>query len=300
MTETPVKQSISFSLAVENSPLSEVTAAYIEMGKGPVLLFLHGFSSDATIWSTITLELQQSFRCICLDLLGFGGSSQLEGIDYRVESQVLFATGFMTAMGIDHTFLVGHSLGGWITASLAIAMPEAVSGIVLLAPAGVAEDLPRFSVLKPLSWETSIIDGLLNLSAPIARFLRQEVAIAQLRFIRQQFLTDPVFQAWMARAFRLEISDELVTDAIQDICAPTLIIAGAKDEMIPLWHCEYYHSKIPEATIEILLEADHLLPTRNSGTITPMIYSFIDGVESDDCRSNPSELIQDCPSRLIK
>jgi pimeloyl-ACP methyl ester carboxylesterase len=56
--------------------LQDYTVAYAEQGQGTPLLFLHGFLGNGSNWQSIIPELQSDYRCIAIDLLGFGHSSK--------------------------------------------------------------------------------------------------------------------------------------------------------------------------------------------------------------------------------
>ena len=275
----PKKSNISFKLSVEGKPESKVSAAYIDIGDGPAILFIHGFFSDTTVWEGIINNLKDKYRCISLDLLGFGNSSRLE-IEYRVDSQVAFSKKFMETLGITSFFVVGHSLGSWIASRLELAASQSVLGLVLLAPAGVGEYLEPYRVLIPFSWKTPVIDWLIRLVAPLMKLLGNEKLVQEIRFIREKFLYDPVFQVWIQRAFRLEISDELIYDDAKNIHSPTFIICGESDEMIPVEFGEHLEANISEAKLHIIPGADHQLPSKYFQILSDLTLDFVSGVEA--------------------
>ncbi len=266
------KQTVTFKVSLESTE-QEVTAAYLVMGDGPVVLLLHGFLCEASYWSRVTQHLQGHYRCICLDLLGFGDSSRPE-IDYTVESQVVFVQQFLHTLAVDCCYLMGHSLGGWVAASYAL-QTNSLLGLILVAPAGMAEDLLRFQVLRPLSWQTPVIDSLLAVLSPFAFLCQQSDFMKMLNFYRQQLRFEPVMQAWCRRIFKLETSTELLSQDIERLRWPTLIIAGEADQIIPLWHCQAYARKIPGAQLEVIDGADHFLPRRHGELISAFCHHFM-------------------------
>lgn len=270
------KKTVSFVLSVEDHPPKVMSAAYIDVGIGPTILFVHGFSTDATVWTPFIDILKTQYRCISLDVLGFGDSSKLD-IDYRVESLTLFTKKFMETLQIDKYYAIGHSLGGWIIASLDLATNKSIKGLILLAPAGIAEDIGKFQKFKPLSWETPIIDWILRALFLIGKVLNRSYTLQKILSLRYQFLYEPVFRAWMKRAFNLKESDELLKDKAIHIKSRTLIIAGESDEIIPLWHCEHYNSCIPNSTLRVIPNADHHLLANNAEQIASLIKSFLNG-----------------------
>lgn len=278
-TESMVtKSNISFALSVEGKPESQVNAAYMDIGNGPAILFIHGFFSDASVWEGITNNLKDKYRCISLDLLGFGNSSRLE-IEYKVDSQVAFSKKFMEILGIESFFVVGHSLGSWTASRLELAASPSVLGLVLLAPAGVGEYLEPYRILIPFSWKTPVIDWLIRLVSPLLKLLGQEQLVQEIRFIRERFLHDPVFQAWIRRAFRLEISDELINEDAKNIHSPTFIICGESDETIPVEFGEHLEANISKAKLHVIPGADHQLPTQYCQILSDLTLDFLTSVE---------------------
>ena len=278
--DTVTKRQTSFALCLESSQTTTVKAAYLEIGSGPVVLLLHGFLSEANCWNTVTQRLQHHYRCISLDLLGFGNSSKPE-IDYKIESQVSFIHQFMKALEIDSFYLMGHSLGGWIAASYALAHPESVLGLTLVAPAGISEELHKYQVLKPLSWSTPIIDGLLRLASPLFALINQKEAFNTLQFYRSQLLYEPIMKAWFRRIFKNELSSELILEDIQNISSSTLIIAAELDQVIPFWYCQTYNSKIPSSQLQIIAGADHYLPKKNGETLAKLFDRFVSSIRGE-------------------
>lgn len=267
------KQKVTFNVNLESTE-HQVTAAYLVLGEGPVVVLLHGFLSEATYWSRVTQYLQSHYRCICLDLLGFGDSSR-PNIDYTIESQVAFVQQFVQTLSVDCFYLMGHSLGGWVAASYALQKTNSLLGLMLVAPAGMAEDLPRFQVLRPLSWRTPLIDGLLAVLSPLASLFRQNDVVKILKFYREQLLCEPLMKAWFRRIFSLEVSTELMSQDIELLRLPTLIIAGEVDRIIPLWHCQAYAQKIPGSQLEVIEGADHFLPRRHGEAVSAFCHHFM-------------------------
>lgn len=272
------KSNISFELSVEGKPESKVNAAYIDIGTGPAILFIHGFFSDATVWEGIINNLKDQYRCISLDLLGFGNSSRLE-IEYKVDSQVAFSKKLMATLDIERFFVVGHSLGSWTASRLELAASPSVLGLVLLAPAGVGEYLEPYRILIPFSWKTPVIDWLISLVSPLITLFGNKNLVQEIKFIRKRFLHDPVFQAWIQRAFRLEISDELINEDAKKIHSPTFIICGESDETIPVEFGEHLEANITEAKLHVIPGADHQLPSKYPQILSDLTLDFVSGVE---------------------
>jgi pimeloyl-ACP methyl ester carboxylesterase len=251
-------------------------AAYQEVGVGNVLLFLHGFMGDGNCWRSLLPYLQPHYRCIALDLLGFGNSSKpMIRYDIALLSEFVHQVGL--TLDLKNYTLVGHSLGGWVSAAHAIAHPDTVTALILVAPAGIRDDsfCGRYDALRPLLWQTPIVDWGLNLALPVAKGLGREENLAKLRWFRQELNAQPAARSFLVDRLRPEDAIDTVEKKIHQLKIPTLVIAGDRDETIPLWHCQTYANEIPNAQLTLLPNADHSLPQNHAPELTELILSFL-------------------------
>lgn len=104
---------------------------YTDKGKGTVIVLIHGFLENATMWDKITPELTKKNRVVTIDLLGHGKSDCLG----YVHSMELFSEtieAVLKHLKIRKYFLVGHSLGGYISLALAKNNSSKIKGLCLL------------------------------------------------------------------------------------------------------------------------------------------------------------------------
>ncbi|MFQ3679670.1 MAG: alpha/beta hydrolase [Pseudanabaenaceae cyanobacterium] len=230
-------------------------AAYWAWGEGPPLLLLHGFFGSGTGWQPVMTHLAPHFRCVALDLLGFGDSAKPD-IAYHIDEAAAFVRDFIAALGWDTVPVVGYSYGGWVAAALAIRYPAAVAKLALVAPAGIRDDafVGRYDHLRPLLWRSPVVDGALA----IARWLQpNSPQIQQIGEFRTALQTQPVARALLCRRLRPEDAVDTVEKELHRIQAPTLVIAAEGDRTIPRWHCEAYAQGIAGARLEVVPAADH-------------------------------------------
>lgn len=115
--------------------LSGIRAYYEESGKGEPICLLHGFSASTYTWRKIIPILSRNFHVFALDLKGFGKSDKPDDGDYSIWSFVDWVKEFFESVGIKHTNLAGHSLGGRIGLLLAASYPDKIKKLVLINPA---------------------------------------------------------------------------------------------------------------------------------------------------------------------
>lgn len=260
--------------------LREYTAAYLEQGEGQPIIFLHGFLGEASAWEPVMQQLSGQFRCIALDLLGFGESSKPK-LKYTIWHQVEFLQEFIAAMQLNDFYVAGHSYGGWTASAYAIAGSDAdniaanshLKGMVLIAPAGIRDDsfVGRYNHLKPLLWETKLVDVALGLISPIATLVGKRKQFQTVKYARRELVDQPVAKTFLFDRLRPEDAIDTVEKDIHLINIPTLVVAGELDNTIPLWHCQTYADKIPHARLEILAGADHALISTHAEAIAVLI-----------------------------
>ncbi len=252
--------------------LTTVSAAYTEVAEGTALLMLHGFMGDAACWLPLSDRLRSNFRCISLDLLGFGDSAR-PMIRYDIAKEVAFLRKVVEALQLDSFYLLGHSFGGWVSAAYALDYPDSVKGLILAAPAGIRDDsfAGRYDHLRPILWQTPVIDWTLELIKPIAELIGQEKTIAQIAWMRHELNTQPAARSFLVDRLRPEDAIDTVEKEIHRLNVPTLVITGDHDETIPLWHSQTYATEIPNAQLVILPNADHSLPQKFAAELAAQI-----------------------------
>lgn len=279
--------------------LKHYQAAYFEEGTGIPILCLHGFLGDGTAWlpliaqRTTQSSAQQPIRWIALDLLGFGESSKPE-LRYNIWHQVAFLQEFIGALELDQFWLMGHSYGGWTAAAYAIAcatgayglpqerqpMPpphNACAGLILVAPAGIRDDqfVGRYAHLRPLLWESPWIDWGIKALAPLSQWVGQQKTFAQIQQVRQALTEQPVAKSFIRDRLRPEDAIDTLEQDLHHITLPTLILAAAEDDTIPLWHCETYAQGIPTAALHVFEKATHALPQTHPAAIAQQLSDFL-------------------------
>jgi pimeloyl-ACP methyl ester carboxylesterase len=129
-------------LVPKSAKLAAVEVAYLDGGQGEPLILLHGFGASRDNWTRMSRHLTPHFRVIAVDLPGFGDSSRPNDRHYRTRDQVETLHGLVRQLGITRFHLGGNSMGGKIAAEYAVAYPDEVKSLWLLAPGGVASAQP--------------------------------------------------------------------------------------------------------------------------------------------------------------
>ena len=104
---------------------------YTSLGKGKVIVLLHGFLENSTMWTKIANILSKKYRVICIDLLGHGKTKNL-GYIHTMEDQATMVKAILTHLHLRKYILIGHSMGGYVSLAFAHLFPKTVRGLCLM------------------------------------------------------------------------------------------------------------------------------------------------------------------------
>ncbi|WP_137934614.1 alpha/beta fold hydrolase [Mesorhizobium comanense] len=154
---------------------------YVDEGEGRPIVFVHGLGAQLHHFRhTIFGRFGPGYRLIALDRPGSGYSVRAAGATGRLPEQAQLVRRFIETLGLERPLVVGHSLGGAITLTLAVEHPDAISGIALLAPlthleAGMREKTGLLNIpSRPLRWimaHTVAIPMSLRYARPTMEFI---------------------------------------------------------------------------------------------------------------------------------
>jgi len=225
----------------------------------PAILLLHGFGVSLHLWDGWAPLLAQRFRVIRCDLPGFGLTGADPTRDYSDERAVAILVAMLDALGVARAHVIGSSMGGRIAWRLAAEHPDRVERLVLMAPDGFAED-GRYDRPAKLSWLFRLLPWLLP-ERPLRRIAAaghgDPATLTEAIFRRtHDLLRAPgVRRAMLDRMAGARRSDPAAF--LARITAPTLLLWGDKDRMIPHAHAEDYARAIPSAETVVLPGLGH-------------------------------------------
>ncbi len=111
--------------------VGEARVAYYEEGDGEPLLLLHGCPFSSFIWRKLIRRLSPRYLCLAPDLLGLGDTETSKDADWSLRAQAAMVVGFLDALGIERTHVVGHDHGGAVAQLLAAEHPDRVDRLVI-------------------------------------------------------------------------------------------------------------------------------------------------------------------------
>jgi pimeloyl-ACP methyl ester carboxylesterase len=231
----------------ERFDVNGIDTAVFTAGDGEPLVFLHG-AGTAAGFDTL-LPLAEQFRLILPHHPGFGASADDPSVD-SIHDYALHYLDLFDQLGVEEASLVGHSLGGYLAVTLAIEQTHRVRRLVLGAPFGLRVrehptvdffSIPDEEVPTYLVADMSIFAGLPSPPPPefFAERYRESTSFARIAWHRPY---DLKLAKWLHR-----------------ITAPTLIVWGDKDRLIPVEQAAVWADHISTSEVRILPGIGHLL-----------------------------------------
>jgi pimeloyl-ACP methyl ester carboxylesterase len=245
----------------------------------PVLLLLHGFGSSLQTWDDWSVHLESKYRVIRPDLPGFGLTGASPMSDYSEENDVAFLTHFADKLEIHNLSVIGHSMGGKMAWSFAASNPERIKALVLMAPDG----FPEAKDIGTKPYEMPSIMGLMNYFLP-KYFVKKslEPAFADTTALDDALLNryyDFLRAPGVRRAILERANQTIYTDPVsrlKSIIAPTLLIWGENDQMIPSSNAKNYSNLLSNSTTVIIPNLGHLLQEEQPQKGLLPVIKFLD------------------------
>ena len=246
-----------------------------DSGRGEPVLFVHAFPLNHRMWAPQVEALNASYRCLTVDLRGFGESDAPSGQN-SLDTMVADLIGLLDALSLEQVTLVGLSMGGYIAFAFWRRYADRLRALVLAdTRAGADTDTVRAG-REALAQRTEA-EGLAPVvTAQLPRLLSPAAPTALQEWVRdmiEEATPQGVAGALRAMAARPDSSDVLPT-----ITCPTLVLAGAADTVTPAAEMETMARQIPKATFVRLDGAGHLSNLETPAEFTTALRTFLDGL----------------------
>ncbi len=244
----------------------------------PAIVMIHGFGGHTYSYRRQIVDLAQDYRCVAIDLKGFGYSERPEGGDYSLTEQARLVFGAMDALGIQKATLIGQSMGGEVVMRMAELAPERVGRLVLAAsvPGRRLPIAPRVSFLR-------------RLVGPIARFVAArswnrlffDSKRPDLPQIREEYLKPMRIYGTASTFWGMweGVRHDQPID-FSRLTMPVLILWAEKERVLPFpgRALRWLQEHLPHAVTEHVPASGHMLLEEQPALVNAAIRRFLDGV----------------------
>lgn len=250
---------------------------YVE-GKGPPLLLVSGFTSSATGWHDPFMErMWPHFQTVRYSHRGTGTSDRLTG-EITLRDLADDAAGLLTALGIEKAHVLGVSMGGMVAQELAVGHPQRVQGLVLGCTNcgrehGVAAPPEMVDLLTPqpaLSREEQVRRSWPAITTQ--EFLESHLDVMEERLRRSLIHPTPIETAVRQTAAALAFDSY---DRLPQIKAPTLVLHGDRDNIVPVANAHILKERIPGAELRVYPGVGHLFVFESPEESAAAVVEFL-------------------------
>lgn len=258
--------------------INNLTVSYSDHGSddAPVIIFIHGFPLNKSMWDMQVEALKENYRVIAYDIRGHGNSDP--GIDeFFIELFVNDLLRFMEKLGIEKAILCGLSLGGYIALNAVLKYPGRFDGLILNDTQCIA-DTPKIKENRCMAIIRIMKNGVEQYADEIIEnlfaresFTNKKNEIAAVTEMIRSTTKQSLCNTLHALAERKETCDRL-----PEINIPVLIMVGKEDKITPIAAAQQMHENIRDSTLKIIQHAGHVTNLENPTAFNFQLVKFLE------------------------
>jgi len=247
--------------------LSGVNLHYVEAGKGPSLLFLHGLGGTWKDWAENLPAFAATYQVVAIDFPGFGDSDKPE-VKYSIDWFTHIVENFIREKKLERVNIIGHSMGGLVALDLAARLNSPVKKLVVTDAVGIGDKSEFISYAM-----TKKIMGPETRWESFEKFLRDEFRAMVDSFVKDQkpktareffesvpknpFTGNPFLPMTPNVQMTASIIDFDIRPKLASIRQPTLILWGAKDPVAPPQDASLLKKEISQSRLVLFPGSGH-------------------------------------------
>lgn len=251
----------------------------------PVLMLIHGSNASLQTWEPWVARLGDRYRLISLDLPGHGLTGPSPTDDYSAAGFGSVISAVAKAKRLDRFALAGNSMGGWVAWNFANAHPDVVSGLILVDAAGAPS---KTKSEPPLAFKIARLPVIRDIAIGITPRGLIEKSVHQTLAVQSVITPAMVDRYWELLRYPGNRAATLVRFStprtepdpanLSRITAPTLILWGREDHLIPVDASEWFAKAIPHAKVIVYDGVGHApmeeVPDRSAGDVAAFLASL--------------------------
>lgn len=268
--------------------VNKLVVSFTDKGEddAPVIIFIHGFPLNKTMWDNQLEALKADYRVISYDIRGHGSSDI--GIDeFSIDLFVTDLLNLMDALEIEKASLCGLSMGGYIALNAIENHPERFDALVLSDTHCIADPpqvkkkrLDTIESIKEFGVERYVNDMIVSLFGPKS-FTTYKNKISDVREMILNTTELSLSKTLLALSRRKATCNKL-----PEITIPVLFLVGEEDKITPPQASELMHEKIKNSTMHIISHAGHLSNLENPGEFNEHLKTFFAKIYNKPIISN--------------
>lgn len=250
-------------------------------GQGEPIVLIAGLGYSRWMWHKMVPYLAQQFQVISYDNRGMGNTDKPAG-PYTAGLLAADLAHLLQALHIPKAHIIGHSMGGFIAQAFALNYPHLVDKLILSAthfggPNHIPVTQEALLVLMDMQSDpvTRLRNGIKVSTAP-SFATREPDFIEEWLNYRQAHPVDPIgYQAQLAIGLALITAENSFEHQLPNIQAPTLVLSGDVDKVVPADNVAYMTPQIPNSRSHLLKDVGHFYPFEAPETAATAVMDFL-------------------------
>jgi pimeloyl-ACP methyl ester carboxylesterase len=266
-----------------------ISLAYADVGSGPnTIIFIHGLGSYLPAWRKNVEVLSTQYRCIAIDLPGYGKSSK-GPYDGSMQFFADVVAEFMDKLHLESVIVAGHSMGGQIAITMALKHPKKVRALVLAAPAGFETfnegqkqwfrevmTAKGVALTTPEQVQSNLGYNFYRMPKDAHFMITDRLAMRHAKDFDGYCYIIPKSVQGMV--------NEPVFDLLPNIKQPVLVVYGEQDNLIPNRFlnagrtrkiAEAGHAQLPHSRLVMVPKAGHFVQWEGADTFNQSVQEFV-------------------------
>jgi pimeloyl-ACP methyl ester carboxylesterase len=284
-TAQPDWRKIDWPAHLHQVEIDGTAVNYVDIGAGdrPPVVFVHGLGGQWQNWLQNIPRAAQERRVIALDLPGFG-LSPMPDDEITITGYGRVVNTLCDRLGLPLVELVGNSMGGFISAEVAIQFPQRVDRLILVSAAGITSaSLDR----RPIETLGRIATALTHWSAPLDRKIasRAKARHLALAFVARHpslLAPDFAYEGFFKGTDKPGFKDALLAclgydfrERLPEIGVPTLIVWGEQDSIIPVKDAHEFERLIPDSRKVVMAQTGHISMAERPVAFNDLMMDFL-------------------------
>jgi pimeloyl-ACP methyl ester carboxylesterase len=250
------------------------------------IVWIHGLSGSWQNWLENLPVLARTHRCIAMDLPGFG-ASEMPAEKITIAGYAATVHELLRVLGVDRVVVIGNSMGGFVGAELAIRFGASVQQLVLVSAAGLSIEHWRSDPLLALLRVTQNVIAygtgwLASRSDELARRPRSRQAMFGIVAAHPELLPAPLVAEQLRGSGKPGFVDALdaltgypIRDRLGEIAAPTLVVWGEDDPLVPVRDAWEFGELIPDARVVVYEDTGHVAMLERPEAFNALVTDFV-------------------------
>ena len=261
--------------------IDDHNVVYLEGGKGPTILLLHGYTGNKDNWIRFAVYLTKDYHVVIPDIPGYGESSMIEKASYDLSNQMSRLHKFAQAIELTKFHVAGNSMGGLFAGTYAVRYPDEIISVGLFDAAGVMS-LKKGIVMQMMEKDENLL--VLKDSNDLPRLM-------SLFFTNPPSLPYPLEKVFVQTALanrkfyekeRKEIFPDFYSleKELPNIKAQTLILWGEHDKVLDVSSVPVFEKGLKNHKTVIIKDCGHVPMLEKPQETAAQYIDFIKGIKN--------------------